>query len=147
MTLKEVIKRIEGVASSQPTVNMIVRNDVFRLNGCHDAKYGAFAWLQQPHSETLDDDQIGYAFTLFYVDRLNEDKSNEIDVESVAVSTLGNIIRSLADYGIYAESWAYTTFNQRFHDECAGAFCNVTFYVNNSSVCDEDFSVRTIKII
>ena len=43
MTLKEAIKVIEVVASQQPSVNMIVENDVFRLNAKADARYGVFA--------------------------------------------------------------------------------------------------------
>ena len=37
MTLKEAIKVIEEVASRQPSINMIVENDVFRLNAKADA--------------------------------------------------------------------------------------------------------------
>ena len=38
MTLIQVIKAFETIASHQPSVNMIVQNDIFRLNACSDAR-------------------------------------------------------------------------------------------------------------
>lgn len=140
MTLQEIITIIEGTAAAQPAVNMIVRNDVFRLNGCPDAKYAAFAWLQRVHRAALDDGLIHYGFTLFFVDRLAHDLSNQIDIQSTGVQVLGNIIRKLADLGIEAdEGWQIQAFNQRFLDECAGVFANVTFSVPENFVCAETF--------
>ena len=87
MTLFETIRAIEAAASRQPSVNMIVRNDVFRLNAAPAARYGVFAWTQQQH--VLTDDLMTFAFSLFYVDRLTEDKRNELEIQSVGVATLG----------------------------------------------------------
>ena len=141
MTLKEAIKVIELVASHQPSVNMIVENDVFRLNAKPDAKYGVFAWLQGQHSTSIDSSVITYTFTLFYVDRLKNDRSNQIEIQSVGIQTLDNIIRQLDDLGIYSEtSYSFQVFNQRFTDDCAGVFCNVNLSVPVGSLCPEDFA-------
>lgn len=140
MTLKETIMTIEAVALNQPSVNMVVRNDIFRLNATQDARYGVFGWTQQQHTEEMDTDIITYNFTFFYVDRLTEDKGNEVEIQSVGISTLSNIIRALQEKGIYADLWQYQTFNQRFHDECAGVYANVALQVNTNFVCEEEFS-------
>lgn len=141
MTLKELIKTMEIVASHQPSINMVVENDVFRLNNKADARYGVFSFVQQQHSTSLDSNFISYAFSLFYVDRLKNDKSNQIEIQSVGIETLDNIIRQLDDLGIYSEqSYSFQVFNQRFLDECAGVFCNVTFSVPVGSLCPEDFA-------
>ena len=141
MTLKELIKTMEIVASHQPSINMVVENDVFRLNNKADARYGVFAFVQQQHSTSLDSNFISYAFSLFYVDRLKNDKSNQIEIQSVGIETLDNIIRQLDGFGIYSEqSYSFQVFNQRFLDECAGVFCNVTFSVPVGSLCPEDFA-------
>lgn len=139
MTLKEITNTIEAVALNQPSVNMVVRNDIFRLNTIQDARYGVFGWTQQQHTEEMDNDLLTFNFTLFYVDRLTEDKSNEVDIQSVGISTLSNIIRVLQERGIFADLWQYQTFNQRFHDECAGVYTNVALQVSVNSVCDETF--------
>ena len=135
MTLQEVIKAFEIVASQQPSVNMIVQNDIFRLNSKSDARYGVFGWTQGQHSSMLT-----FSFSFFYVDRLKGDLSNQIEVQSVGVQTLDNILRRLDDLGLYVSStYNFQTFNQRFFDECAGVFCNVSLQVPVSSMCSETF--------
>lgn len=140
MTLKQIIKAFEIIASHQPSVNMIVQNDIFRLNAKSDARYGVFGWTQGQHSSGVDSSIFNYQFTFFYIDRLTEDKSNQIEVQSVGIETLDNIIRDMDDRGLFiAANYTFTTFNQRFLDECAGVFCNVTISVPASSVCSEEF--------
>ena len=92
MTLLELIRTIEVIASKQPSVKMIVENDIFRLNNKADALYGVFAFVQGQHSTSIDSNVINYTFTFFYVDRLKNDRTNQIEVQSVGVQTLDNII-------------------------------------------------------
>ena len=141
MTLAETIKMIEVVASQQPSVNMIVRNDVFRLNAKADAKYGVFAWLQREHSTANESGYFIFSFTFFYVDRLLPDKSNEIEVQSLGIQTLNNIIRALEDKDACTETtYTFQVFNQRFADLCAGAYCNVNLIVPVDGNCAELFA-------
>lgn len=141
MTLQQVIKAFEVVASQQPSVNMIVQNDIFRLNSKSNARYGVFGWTQGQHSASTDSDLFTYSFTFIYVDRLKNDRSNEIEVQSVGIQTLDNILRKLEDFDIFvSSSYSFQTFNQRFLDECAGVFCNVSLQVPVSSICSESFA-------
>jgi len=141
MTLQQVIKAFEVVASQQPSVNMIVQNDIFRLNSKSDARYGVFGWTQGQHSTSADSSMFTYSFTFFYVDRLKNDRSNEIEVQSVGIQTLDNVLRKLDDIGMFVNSsYSFQTFNQRFLDECAGVFCNVSLQVPVSSMCSESFA-------
>ena len=140
MTLQQVIKAFEVVASQQPSVNMIVQNDIFRLNSKSDAKYGVFGWTQGQHSASADSSWFTYSFTFFFVDRLKNDMSNQIEVQSVGIQTLDNILRKLDELGFYINSsYSFQPFNQRFLDECAGVFCNVSLQVPVTSLCSEDF--------
>lgn len=140
MTLVELIKTIEVVASHQPAIKMVVENDVFRLNNKANAKYGVFAFVQGQHSTSIDSSVITYTFTFFYVDRLKHNRSNQIEIQSVGIQTLDNIIRQLDDLGIYSEmEYTFQVFNQRFLDECAGVFCNVNLSVPVGSICPETF--------
>lgn len=141
MTLQQVIKAFEMVASQQPSVNMIVQNDIFRLNSKSDARYGVFGWTQGQHSSSADSSFFTYSFTFFYVDRLKNDVSNQIEVQSVGIQTLDNILRKLEDLDIFvSSSYSFQTFNQRFLDECAGVFCNVSLQVPVDSLCSESFA-------
>ncbi len=140
MTLSELIRTMEAVASHQPSIKMVVENDIFRLNAKADARYGVFAFVQQQHTTSSESNVVTYAFTLFYVDRLKNDRSNQIEIQSVGIQTLDNIIRTLDDMGIYSEqSYSFQVFNQRFVDECAGVFCNVYLSVPVGSLCPEGF--------
>lgn len=140
MTLLETIRTIENVASQQPAVNMIVRNDIFRLNAVPDARYGVFGWLQNSHRASTSDNRITYSFTFFYVDRLTENAGNQMEIQSVGIQTLDNIIRTLDDLLLpVEEGYTFQVFNQRFMDECAGVFSNVNIVVPVTEICPEDF--------
>jgi hypothetical protein len=137
MTLAQLIRIFERVARQQPSLKMIVQSDVFRINSAPSLKYGVFAWTQGQHSGTINGMQT-YNFTFFYVDRLQEDKSNQIEIQSVGCETMGNILRTLAEeYDIEVGNYSIQPFNQRFTDECAGVFCNVSFQVLPTMVCPE----------
>lgn len=139
MTLSQTIDRIELAASKQMNVHTLVRNDIFRINAKPDVKYGCLAWTQGQHSS--DEILWRFSFSLIYVDRLTDDKSNQVEIQSVGISTIDNIIKILADEGIELEGTpSYTTFNQRFLDECAGVFCNVSFSVPKNYVCADVIS-------
>lgn len=146
MTLKQVIERVEAAASAEPCIRSIVRNDVFRLNTIADCKYGVFAWVQRQHSITDGGDIARYSFSFIYVDRLTSDHSNEIEVQSTGMSALHGILLRLADVmGVGEES--FTAFTQRFGDECAGVFCNVTLETEADTICDTDYSLGNETII
>ena len=138
MTLAQLIKLFEGIAKEQPSINMIVQQDVFRINSAPSLKYGVFAWTQGQHSGSINGMQA-YSFSLFYVDRLLEDLSNQIEIQSVGCETLGNILRALDEYDVEVGNYTMQTFNQRFTDECAGVFCNVTLSVLPTMGCAEAY--------
>lgn len=141
MTLLETIKAMEVIASKQPSINMIVENDIFRLNAKADARYGVFAFVQGEHSTAIDTNVVTYAFTLFYVDRLKNDRSNQIEIQSVGIQTLDNIIRTLDEMGICADNdYSFQVFNQRFVDECAGVMCRVSLSVPLTGICSDQFA-------
>lgn len=146
MTLTQVIQAIERAARLQPSVRLIVRNDVFRLNTIPDAEYGVFAWTQQQH--VLADDVVIFSFALFYVDRITQDRENEIEVQSVGIQTLTGVIRRLEDDGIFiVGDTTFQTFNQRFEDECAGVWANVRLEVPAGWMCPDDTQVIETDII
>ena len=138
MTLAQLIQILERVAKQQPSVRMIVQNDVYRISSAPSLQYGVFAWLQNQHTGTTDG-AMTFSFTLFYVDRLKEDLSNQIEIQSVGCETIGNILRVLEEYDIEVDSYTMQTFNQRFTDECAGVFCNVSLSVFPNTICGEEF--------
>lgn len=132
MTLLQVIRRLEAVALAQPAVRQVVENDAYRLNELPDAKYGVFAFTQGRHSASADNGLKRYAFTLMYIDRLTEDHGNELEAQSTGDFVLDNILRTLAEEWEVSD-WTTQTFTQRFADDCAGAYTDVTFGVPMSA--------------
>ena len=140
MTLLETIRIIENVAIAQPSVNTIIENDVFKLNEHPEAKYGVFAFVQGQHGGSVDSDLFTYRFSFIYVDRLRHDRSNQIEVQSVGIETINNIMQRLSDLGIESGSYTIQPFNQRFADECAGVFCTVDLETIRGSSCGIEFA-------
>ena len=140
MTLSDTIRLLEIVASSQPPIKSIVRNDIFRLNSLPDAKYSVFGWTQGQHTSDLDSSFYTYRFTFFYIDRLTADQKNETEIQSVGIQVLDNILRMLADQGVETDGdWQFTTFNQRFLDECSGVYCTAALTVQVNGLCSDTF--------
>lgn len=141
MTLKGFIQVLEKVAGSQPAVHTIIRNDIYRLNALPNVRYGVVAWSQLEHRVSTD--SIDFAFLLTYADRLDltelagqpAKQGNELDVQSVAVQVLTNIIKTIRDGGVHVDDYTLETFSQRFSDECAGAFSRVTFRIPMAAYC------------
>jgi len=131
----QLIRLIESKAEQQPAIGSVIENDVFVLNTKADAQYGVFCVTQGQHSGSLASDLATYSLTLYYIDRLTADQSNAAHIQSVGHDVLMNILRLVADEGVYVGSWSAQPFTQRFADECAGVFINVSFSVPFGDAC------------
>ena len=140
MTLRDVVNILEAAALREPAVRTVVPNDVFALNTMQDARYGVFAWTQGQHRLDIAEGMQRFAFVLFYVDRLTDDAANRLMVQSTGVQVLGNILRAADAEGVEVEGEvAFTTFNQRFIDDCAGVYASVTLLVPADTNCKIEY--------
>ena len=146
--LKRLIYALIKAASVQHNIGTIYLNDVFNLNNHPDIDYGAFCITQDTHQDlNTQDGYITFNFILYYIDRLTIKKDNDVDVQSAGIDTLRNILRLLEEDndGCEVSSVNYTTFNQRFKDECAGAFARVSISWpasnNCADPCEGDFNI------
>jgi len=140
MTLAEVVAVLEGAALKQPGVLTVVPQDIYRLSALPAVRYGVFGWTQGTHTVQAGSAMVSYAFTLFYIDRLTPDKSNELEIQSVGIDVLSDILRAVdGDGRLFVDgSVTFQTFNQRFADECAGVFANVYIRANQGTLCAEN---------
>lgn len=151
MTLQVLVQHIEEAVRGQVFVRTLVRNDIFRLNSIPDVDYGVFAWTQNTHQYNRQRGQMDFRFTFYYADRLTNDRRNEIEVQSNGIETIQNVLLYLQDHfddeiDIVTDV-AISTFNQRFVDECAGAFASVTISVPVESDCEFIMGGNDLKII
>lgn len=126
MNLIEIIDKLKEIALSKPNINFVGEGDIYELNNLGNIDYSVFYITQQTHN--YNENTAYYQLNLFYVDRLAKDNSNRLSIHSVGMDAITNILNELTtiedveiDYPI-----AFTTFNERFADDCAGVFCTVT---------------------
>lgn len=137
MTLYKIVNDILDIAKRQPNINYANSGDVYALNSMSNVEYGVFYVTQSNHS--ISEDTVTYNLTLYYIDRVLNDKSNTLQVQSQGMLVLNNIINQYnqiadveIDYNIN-----FTTFTHRFVDDCAGVFCNVKITTNNEiGICN-----------
>lgn len=141
MTLVEIYKKLSEIALSQPGIETVILNDVYKLNEFSSIKYGVFAITQQQHYE--DGEFRYYSLNLFAIDRLLEHLSNDIDIQSSAIEVLHNVIRMFVEdveTDVEVEgNIQYQSFTQRFTDECAGVYASLTLRVPIDSLCGEEY--------
>lgn len=141
MTLLETINLLNLVASNQPNINGIVKTgDIYDLNKEeYTQKYAAFCVTQGEHEIT--ESWSRFSFTLYYVDRLNLDKSNKDEIHSTAVEFFHNFASTI--YSNYPTvdftAGRVVTFTERFSAECAGAFMTCEIVTTPQSLCPIEF--------
>lgn len=91
MTLEEIYEIIKALAFKQPNVHQFV--DEFEYLNREDTKYSAVICQQQEHN--VFEDRITYNFYIGYADRLNDKKNNKIQIQSIGIQLINNIVNSL----------------------------------------------------
>lgn len=138
MNLYEICNALQEIALQKPNINYVGEGDIYDLNTLPNLKYGVFFITQTNH--TISEDTTDFELTLYYIDRLFQDKSNTLEVHSTGLQVLTSIINTLnieypnlnINYDINA-----TTFVHKFSDYCAGVYAQVTITVdNNIGICD-----------
>lgn len=135
MTLLQVINTIQKISSVQPNIHSFV-GEFLALNDV-TAKYSAIILQQRTHRRN--NDFMTYSFYLGYADRLNEDKSNEVEVQSTAIQVIDDIVYKLEDLNLDCTVGVYNTFTQRFLAEAAGGYVELDIVVPMGE-CEDDFS-------
>lgn len=136
MTLYKLVQDVCNLGKAQPNVNFVTQGDIYQLNHNQDVDYPAFVVTQGTHTGS-DYDEEQFTLTLFAVDRLVSDKSNEIDVQSWANSVLLSVIKNIGDFfiGTVQSGFKIQTFTEKFDSLCAGAYVTLSINVDIND-CD-----------
>ena len=136
MTLYKLVQDVCNLGKAQPNVNFVTQGDIYQLNHNQDVDYPAFVVTQGTHTGS-DYDEEQFTLTLFAVDRLVSDKSNEIDVQSWANSVLLSVIKNIGDFfiGTVQPGFKIQTFTEKFDSLCAGAYVTLAIDVDIND-CD-----------
>lgn len=129
MNFIKLLKKLEAYSLTIPYVNSTNTGDIYEfLNGNPGVKYASVNI--DINQSTRNDNLISYSVYLYYVDRLNEDKSNWMEIKTTAEQVLNSIINYAAnELGDVIDGWVINYFEQQFADNCAGGWVNFNLEV------------------
>ena len=138
MNIVQLNNFIEKIVSCTETVKSFYTNSVYECWNTEEVKYGSISFCitkTQMRERTMTYDAI-----IYYGDRLLEDKSNRNAIWSDAAQVIQSIIGTVN--GIDGEitiSYPYnlTLFEQKFADELAGAYAEISIEVEGIGECGD----------
>lgn len=137
MTLYNIVEKLKNIAITKPNINYVGEGDIYDLNSLPNIDYGVFYITQSNHSQSQD--TTTYNLTLYYIDRIFQDKSNTLNVQSTGIQVLTTIVNTF-EYStevVVNYDMDYTTFTHKFSDLCAGVYCNLSISVDNElGICE-----------
>lgn len=143
MTLKYLLNTISTTAINQKCINYAAAgSDIYQLNVLRIDSYPVL-FTSPTGNHQISENTTTYELTLYYLDRLLEDNTNDIDIQSVAIEQLKNMVRHIATFdGVVNVSEEYNITNfvetEAFNDRLAGAFTTIQVEVLNNFTCPED---------
>ena len=132
MNLQNTLEYIASVAQNHPLINSSYVGSIYDLNSNTNTKYAVFA--VEDIDVTKQNNSLLYNCYLYVVDRVMNDESNTIAVQTMAVNTLQEIINYIEGYSQSLEvygSYIITPIRQKFSDECAGAYVQLRLVSQN----------------
>ena len=144
ITLEQVEYIITELALKHNLVNSAFAGpSIYSLNADEIKEY-PFIYVSPTGTHTLKENTTRFTFTIFAVDRLFEDSSNEDNIGSVSVETIRNLhlqlkklefitdIQDEIDVRLFTET-------EKMSDRCAGAYATIWLEVLNSTTCGSFF--------
>ena len=128
MTLQEIINGFNEISVKQPNIHQYIKSgNIYDLSTERNAKFSVFCVTQGTHTSNIVNGYTTYNLFLYYVDRLKSDGSNKIEIQSVALETLKNIIRTFRNkYDADIDTADFEVFTERFSELCGGAYATIS---------------------
>ena len=140
MTIERILYDISEIALKNNLVNASYAGpSIYNVNGGTVVDY-PYVFTSPTDDITVGDNTTTYGLTLYFVDRLLEDSSNEVDIFSVGVETIKNLIRQLRELDeivSITETPVIRLFTdtQKMADNCAGAYVRFEITALNTAAC------------
>lgn len=140
MTLQGLLTALGNIAINDRMVSWAgAGSSVYSINDLTIRDYPIF-FASPTGTHRVEENWTTYQLTLFFIDRLLEDNSNDMDIQSTAIEVLKNLIKKAAQQdGIVSvgDEYTITLFvdTEKFKDRCSGAYATVEFSIENDSTC------------
>ena len=137
MNIREFSNAVGLIALNYPTVQEYSEGDIYNYLNVNSHLYPCvFLTIESVVEGELNSQTL--TGSLFYVDRLLNDSSNRLMVQTAAISTLKILTGKINDnISGEMEVGTYQPFTEKFADWCAGAFCEFSFTYITGSECGE----------
>lgn len=149
MTLIEITNKLKFYAQNLYVTPTVTVGSVYENMNTDELKYPV---VNYDTSSTIKrNNEIIYSFYVYYSDRLNEDGSNMLEIQSQANTALQIILKNILDSGAMTLDEFYdviiTPFKMKFADMCAGAWMQINIHSNDSiDYCDDGSVPPAYKI-
>ena len=136
MNIVQLYEYIKQYALTIPIVKSYYNTSVYECWNNQEVKYGSVVFAVKSVREQ--NSIAKFDCVLYYGDRLNENKSNRDSIQSDAIGVINNIVNRLncsnnIEYVTYPVQ--STIFEQKFADELAGAYANLTIDLQSTGDC------------
>lgn len=136
MNIVQLYEYIKQYALTIPIVKSYYNTSVYECWNNQEVKYGSVVFAVKSVREQ--NSIAKFDCVLYYGDRLNENKSNRDSIQSDAIGVINNIVSRLncsnnIEYVTYPVQ--STIFEQKFADELAGAYANLTIDLQSTGDC------------
>ena len=131
MNYIQLINAIEVLAVKHNLVSSFVEGDnVFEVNSS-DNLYPVVYLTSKPHQ--LGHPTSTYNFYIYYVDRLLEDKSNRLYIQNSGMKAINDLILDIIELDKTDCTYpiSINTFTEKFTDECAGVWAEISIETYN----------------
>lgn len=142
MTLKTLLNKIGKVAINEKLVNFFLAGtSLYQLNPLTVVEYPALALIPSGNHR-VEFDTTTYEITLYDLDRLLEDSSNDLDIYSSTIEELKNLVLKIREIeGVVNVEDTYTIRNfssiEGMNDRVYGSYATIRVTVTNN-LCSED---------
>ena len=139
MTLQEIINSFNEISIKQPNISQYIKSgNIYDLSQDRNAKFSVFCVSQGTHSTNITEGYSTYNLFLYYVDRLKSDESNKIEIQSVGIETLKNIVRVFKkNNDVEIDTIDFEVFTERFSEMCAGAYAILSIVTYDENCVEE----------
>lgn len=139
MLLIQAINKIQEISALQRNVSFVSAEDVYEAMALPNIDYGAMVFNQTSYHYDIDLGLNRLSFRLFYIDRLTDDESNKLEVQSIGFEVLKEVIKGMNSLSLNpAKGLVFRPFTQKFKDMCAGAYVEMTVEFYDEWTCPDD---------
>lgn len=140
MNLKQLLKDIGELAIQQKLINYSAAGTSLSQLNPMSVDWYPVLFESPTGNHTVKENTTVFQITLYYIDRLLEDNSNDIEIYSAAIENLKNLAIGIKFIdGVVDVQTNYTIRNfadtEKMNDRLAGAYMTIDIEVVNDTTC------------